>query len=86
LSNIYFKLAKWNDLLNCWRDGKRRYASEVEARAGAMDAGRYRISSVTAEGRTDFEPFNVAGNYSTGANVPKLHSQAATRPMSGRPH
>ena len=57
----YFKLATWDARAMTFRDGKRGYDTEAAARAAATAPGRYRISTVTDAGRTDGEPFEVAG-------------------------
>jgi hypothetical protein len=92
MRNIYFKLAIWNGPLNCWRDGKRAYATEADAKADVTTAGRYRISTVTSEGRIDGEPFEIGINRLgcdvAAANRHKRPAQSlyAARPLSGRPH
>jgi hypothetical protein len=55
----YFKLAIWDARNVCFRDGKRAYPTEADARADALKPGRYRISRVDDAGRTDLEPFDV---------------------------
>lgn len=79
-----FKLARWDERLACWVDGKRAYSSEAEARAAAKTAGRYRISSVDEYGRWDSEPFEVVGAAAGGQRT--RHPSTALRPMSGKPH
>jgi hypothetical protein len=55
----YFKLAAWDAVSVCWRDGKPAYESQAAALAAARKPGRYRLSRVTESGRVDLEPFIV---------------------------
>lgn len=56
----YYKLAAWDAALVLWRDGKKQFDTEAEARAAAVKPGRYRVSKVTdGRGREDMEPFEV---------------------------
>lgn len=56
----YFKLAAWDARNLCFRDGKTAHALYDDARAAAKTTGRYRISRIDVDGRTDMEPFDVA--------------------------
>jgi hypothetical protein len=42
----FFKLAAWDAVSFCWRDGKRQYESEQAAREDAQRPGRYRLSRI----------------------------------------
>jgi hypothetical protein len=70
MTDAYYKLAAWDERLATFRDGKAGYATEAGARAAATKPGRYRVSTVTPAGRTDGEPFEVAGTVA-GAAKPK---------------
>jgi hypothetical protein len=50
----FYKLARWDARLACWRDGREAHKSEAAARAAARGPGRYRISEVTDGARRDF--------------------------------
>lgn len=54
-----FKLAVWDAVSCCWRDGKRAYASLEAAKAAAKPPGRYRVSVIDTTGRRDLEAFQV---------------------------
>jgi hypothetical protein len=55
-----YKLARWDERLQTFVDGRSVYATEAKARAGRRGSGRYRVSLVTADGRrVDYEPFEV---------------------------
>lgn len=56
----YYKLATWDARSMTFRDGKTAYDSEDAALADIIEPGKYRISIVTADGRTDMPPFDVA--------------------------
>lgn len=66
---MYYKLAKWEDRSFCFKDGKTAFNTEAEARVAAKAAGRYRVSTVTEEGRQDGEPFEVVGPASPETKV-----------------
>jgi hypothetical protein len=56
----YYKLAAWDPRGLCWRDGKHAYPTLGAAKGAAQQApGRYRISCVAGQKRTDLEPFEV---------------------------
>lgn len=56
----YWKLAVWNELFNCWQDGKRQYDNREEALIAAKKPGQYRLSFVEDNnGRHDVEEFVV---------------------------
>ncbi len=70
----YFKLAVWDSRQICFRDGKRAYPSETDARADAKQPGKYRVSEVNRDGRVDGVPFTIAGKPPAPArNVPFKH-------------
>jgi hypothetical protein len=55
----YFKLAVW-DARNCtWRDGKKAFPTEAEARKAAGKPGKYRVSRVDESGYADVATFSV---------------------------
>lgn len=53
----YFKLATFDERSFTYRDGKVAYQSEQEAQNAAKGKGKFRVSVVTENGRTDCEPF-----------------------------
>lgn len=55
----YFKLATWDARSLTFRDGKHARLTEGDARQDARQPGTYRVSVVTAAGRTDLEPFII---------------------------
>jgi hypothetical protein len=55
----YYKLAAWDAVSVCWRDGKPAFPTLRDARASATAPGRYRISQVNESGREDLEPFEI---------------------------
>jgi hypothetical protein len=55
----YFKLATFDQISFCFRDGKIAYKTETDARNAARQPGRYRVSVVTESGRTDLDGFEV---------------------------
>jgi len=55
----YFKLAAWDARSFTFRDGKQAHPSESAAKQEARKPGKYRVSVVTAAGRTDLEPFAI---------------------------
>ena len=85
---VYFKLAIWVERFNCFRDGKRAFGSEAEAKSAAVAPGRYRVSTVTRDGRSDGPPFVVERAKHDGKpyKVRAVVSPHAIRPMSGKPH
>lgn len=56
----YFKLAEWDARNCCWKDGKQSHATPDDAILAAKKPGRYRISRVDENGRTDLEPFEIS--------------------------
>lgn len=54
----YFKLATFCPISMTWKDGKKAFSTEAEAMAAAKKTGKYRISHVQQNGRTDKEPFS----------------------------
>jgi hypothetical protein len=58
----YYKLATWDALSCCWRDGKKQFDSMNAAVAVIQTAkpGRYRVSQVNPDGkRYDYLPVVV---------------------------
>jgi hypothetical protein len=53
----YFKLATFDERSFTFRDGKVAYQTDHEAIEAAKKPGKYRLSIVTENGRSDFEPF-----------------------------
>jgi hypothetical protein len=53
----YFKLATFDPISMCFRDGKQAYETAEKAYAAARKPGRYRLSVVDADGRTDLSEF-----------------------------
>jgi hypothetical protein len=56
----YYKLATFDQISFCFRDGKVAYPDEQAAKAAAKTPGRYRLSIVTESGRRDLDTFDVA--------------------------
>lgn len=57
----YYKLATWDPISLTWRDGKKAYTAIADAIKG-LPPGKYRMSIVGSEKRTDFAPFTVDEN------------------------
>lgn len=57
----YFKVAEYDAINFCFRDGKQAFGSIEEAKASARKPGRYRLSIVRESGREDLPPFEVGG-------------------------
>jgi hypothetical protein len=55
----YFKLATFDPISFCFRDGKVAFKTETDARNAATRPGKYRVSVVTESGRTDLDGFDV---------------------------
>lgn len=56
----YYKVATWDGLAMCWKDGKHQFDSEKEARESVSRSGRYRISLVEdGKPRIDLEEFSI---------------------------
>jgi len=55
----YFKLATFDQISMCYRDGKTAFATESDAAASAKSPGTYRVSIVRENGRQDLTPFHV---------------------------
>lgn len=69
----YFKLATFDPISMCFRDGKQAFASAEEAYAAAKKPGKYRVSVVHEGGRTDlseFEPCRGGRILSPAAMLP----------------
>lgn len=66
-----FKLATWNPRNQCFDDAKVAHATEAEARASAKHGGRYRVSEITDEGRTDGPEFTIEGPPAPAKRPPK---------------
>ena len=60
-NSTYFKLAVWDAKSFTFRDGKRGFDTEADARAAANKPGQYRISTISQSGRSDGLPFSVDG-------------------------
>jgi hypothetical protein len=74
----YYKLAVWDERLQCFRDGKRGYSTPTEAFVDAKSPGRYRVSQVDGAGlRTDLEPFEVSG---LSARLDKASARLSHKP------
>lgn len=56
----YYKLATYDQISFCFRDGKIAYPDQATAEAAAKAPGRYRLSVVTETGRNDLQTFDVA--------------------------
>jgi hypothetical protein len=55
----YYKLATWDARSFTFRDGKIAYDTKDAALADILKPGKYRVSIVTATGRSDEAPINV---------------------------
>jgi len=55
----YYKLATWDARSLTFRDGKVAYATPADATKAAKKPGRYRLSIVTENGRSDLESFDL---------------------------
>lgn len=55
----YYKLATWDARSMTFRDGKVAYATRADATKSAKKPGRYRLSIVTEDGRSDLESFDL---------------------------
>jgi hypothetical protein len=55
----YFKLATFCNRSFTWKDGKKAFATEADARRAAKKSGQYRVSRVDELGRHDLQPFTV---------------------------
>lgn len=53
----YFKLATFDPISMCFRDGKQAFASAEEAYKAAKKPGKYRVSVVHEHGRIDLSEF-----------------------------
>ena len=54
----FWKLASWDSMNSCWRDGKRQYDTRELALTAAVKPGRYRLSFIQDNmPRKDFEEF-----------------------------
>jgi len=56
----YFKVATFDARSFCYRDGNRAFDSEQAARDSQSKAGKYRVSRVDINGRTDLAEFVVS--------------------------
>ena len=56
----YFKVAVFDPVSMCFRDGKQAFENEDAAKRSAKSPGTYRLSTVTESGRIDSEKFTVA--------------------------
>jgi len=92
----HYKLARFNPVLLCWKDGRTAYPTLTAARAAATDPGVYRVSVVQpGKPREDFDPFTIEGNAPAPApRKPKRgglrrhpgpwHMHGGARPGDGR--
>ena len=57
----YFKYARWDERLACWREGSGAFDSMEAAKADAvkLGPGRYRLSIIDDNGLRDGEIFNA---------------------------
>lgn len=55
----YYKLATFCKISFCWKDGKKTFATETEARASITKTGKYRLSFVGNGKRQDLEAFEI---------------------------
>jgi hypothetical protein len=55
----YYKLATWEPRSFTFKDGKQAFTSREAAIAAVPGPGKYRVSVVTAAGRTDETTFEV---------------------------
>lgn len=55
----YFKLATWQDRWMAWQPAKSAFPTEAAAVAAARKPGRYRITRVDDQAKTELEPFTV---------------------------
>jgi hypothetical protein len=57
----YFKLARWSESLQTFMDTKPAHPDVLQAMYAAsnLGSGKYRISRVTEDERTDADPFEI---------------------------
>lgn len=53
----YFKLATFDPISMCFRDGKQAFETAEDAYRAAIKPGKYRVSVVHEQGRTDLSEF-----------------------------
>jgi hypothetical protein len=53
----YFKLATFDPISMCFRDGKQAFETAEDAYRAAKKPGKYRVSVVHEHGRTDLSEF-----------------------------
>lgn len=58
----YFKLATFDPISMCFRDGSQAFESAEKAYAAAKKPGRYRLSIVDSNGRRDLSEFSPDKN------------------------
>ena len=58
----YYKLAVFDPLVQCYRDGKKQFDDVAAAVAAAKQPGRYAVSIVDDAGRREIQQFTVGGN------------------------
>lgn len=58
----YFKLATFDPISMCFRDGQQAFESAEKAYAAARKPGRYRLSVVDSNGRRDLSEFSPKEN------------------------
>lgn len=56
----YFKVAVFDSVSMCFRDGKHAFETKDAAKRSAKSPGTYRLSTVTASGRVDSDRFTIA--------------------------
>ena len=56
---IYFKVATWDARSFTFKAGFKTFPTKEEAMATAVKPGRYRLSEVRPDGKTDSDPFEV---------------------------
>jgi hypothetical protein len=68
----YFKLATFDSISMCFRDGRQAYTSIEQAYNAAKKPGRYRISIVDECGRQDLSEFEPCSNGRISHKVSEL--------------
>ena len=55
-----FNLDRWDEATGCWKKTSRKvFNSAEEAKASAIQPGKYRLSRVDGRNRTECEPFTI---------------------------
>jgi hypothetical protein len=56
----FWKVAYWDDLIGCWRDGKKQFDTQDQARCSITTTGKYRLSFIPdGKPRIDMEILHV---------------------------